>query len=126
MLDILAHSVNKNPFLVRLGRRMMAVFLIEVGTSEFFVTVNRGRISAIDEGPLRMRGWSFAIRAPEEVWRTFWQACPPPGYHDIFAMSRFGHCRLEGDLSVLLSNLRYIKEVLAIPRCKADKDGGNA
>ena len=102
---------------------MMATFLIEVGTHEFYVTVARGRISAIDTGVLRMRGWSFAIRAPEEAWRTFWQACPPPGYHDIFAMSRFGHCCLEGDLGVLLSNLRYVKEVLAIPRRKAETGG---
>ena len=125
MFDTLAHSVNNDTFLVRLGCRMTATFLVQVGTREFFVTVDRGRISAIDEGQFRMRGWSFAVRATEEVWRTFWLACPPPGYHDIFAMSRFGHCRLEGDLSVLLSNLRYVKEVLAIPRRKADTGGGD-
>ena len=41
---------------------------------------------------------------------------PRPGYHDLFALTRFGHARIEGDLHPLMANLRYIKEVLESPR----------
>ena len=46
----------------------------------------------------------------------FWATVPAPGYHDLFAMAKFGHARIEGDLRPLLANLRYIKEVLEAPR----------
>jgi hypothetical protein len=41
---------------------------------------------------------------------------PRPGYHDLFALTRFGRARIEGDLQPLMANLRYIKEVLEVPR----------
>ena len=57
---------------------------------------------------------------PEEpmgqYFRRFWQPVPVPGYHDILAMTRFGHAKIEGDLQPLLANLRYVKDVLAAPR----------
>jgi hypothetical protein len=41
---------------------------------------------------------------------------PRAGYHDLFALTRFGHARIEGDLQPLMANLRYVKDVLAAPR----------
>ena len=132
MIEHLASQVNGNPALVRRGCHVSIEFMIEIGDRAHHVVVDRGRIARIDDGPFIMRAWSFAIRAPEAVWRKFWQPHPPPGFQDIFAMNRFGHCRIEGDLGVLLSNLRYVKDVLAAPRRKSGDelarigDGGNA
>jgi hypothetical protein len=116
MLENLASTVNANPALVRRGASMSASFLIEIGARDFHVSVEGGRITDVEEGPFIMRGWSFAIRAPEAVWEKFWAPYPEPGFQDIFAMNRFGHCTVEGDMNVLLSNLRYVKDVLATPR----------
>lgn len=126
MLETLADQVNSNPALVRRGRAMSAGFLIEIGARGFHVRVDRGRITDVEEGPFIMRGWSFAIRAPEAVWAKFWEPYPDPGFQDIFAMNRFGHCVVEGDVDVLLANLRYVKDVLAMPRRKpnAAPNGG--
>ena len=41
---------------------------------------------------------------------------PEVGFSDIFAMARFDHMRIEGDVGPLLQHLRFIKEVLALPR----------
>jgi hypothetical protein len=123
MLEALASRVNGNPALVRRGRSMTASFLIEIGDRGFHVAVDRGRIAGIDEGPFIMRGWSFAIRAPETAWEKFREPFPDPGFHDIFAMNRFGHCVVEGDVTVLLSHLRYVKDVLATLR-RAPNSGG--
>jgi hypothetical protein len=116
MIEQLAFKVNANLALVRRGRRLSTEFLIEIGERAFHVTVDQGRIAGVEEGPFIMRAWSFAIRAPEAVWEEFWQPHPAPGFQDIFAMNRFGHCRVEGDINILLSHLRYVKDVLATPR----------
>ena len=63
-----------------------------------------------------MRPWRFAIRASEDAWARFWAPMPAPGYHDIFAMTKNGEARIDGDLQPLMANLRYIKDVIAAPR----------
>ena len=115
-LGQLADLVNGNPALVRLGRRMTAEFVIGVDEDSWHIAVKEGLLAPPLRGPFRMRSWCFAIRAPAPVWTEFWKRHPRPGYQDIFAMTRFGHAGLEGDLRPLLANLRYVKEVLAAPR----------
>jgi len=125
MFETLANQVNSDASLVRLGRGLTGAFMIQVGETEHHIAIEAGRVTAVEQGPFRMRGWSFAIRAPREVWEVFWQTHPPAGFHDIFAMSRFGHCTVEGDVDVLLSHLRYVKSILALPRAApADGSGG--
>jgi hypothetical protein len=108
--------VNGDESLVRRGRDCNTTFLVEAGESSWLVTVRGGRIERVERGPFRMRPWSFAVRAPVEAWRSFWQPVPAPGFHDLFAMTKAGHARIEGDLTPLMQNLRYIKELLAAPR----------
>src|SRR5204862_2117450 len=57
-----------------------------------------------------------AVRASREAWERFWQPVPAPGYHDLFAMTRIGAARLEGDLQPFMTHLRYFQDVLASPR----------
>ena len=80
------------------------------------VSVVEGRIASVTRGPAAARPWRFAIRANAEAWREFWLPVPRPGYHDLFALTRFGRARIEGDLLPLMANLRYVKEVLESPR----------
>ena len=116
LLDGLAEKANANETIRRLGRFCTTEFVIEIGDVPHHVVVDAGRIRDILTGPFKMRAWSFAIRAPEASWIEFWKAEPRPGYQDIFAMAACGHARIEGDLRPLKHNLRFIKEVLAVPR----------
>ena len=115
MFDCLPDAVSKRPHLQHLGRYMNAQFLLEVGETPYHVTVEGGTVRSVDVGPFKMRSWEFAIKAPAEVWETFWSDAPPPGYQDLFAMTRYGHARLEGNTAPLLHSLRYVKELLALP-----------
>jgi hypothetical protein len=119
VFETLPTLVNGNESLVRRGRYCSTTFLVDVGETTWLVTVHEGRIERVERGPFLMRAWAFAIRAPMAAWRRFWEPVPAPGYHDLFAMAKAGHARIEGDLRPLMQNLRFIKDVLAAPRGKA-------
>ena len=85
----------------------------------WLVTVHEGRVTALERGPFLLREWTFAVRASEDAWRRFWEPVPAAGYHDLFALTKGGHARVEGDLRPLMANLRYVKDVLTKPRRSA-------
>ena len=116
MLERLAELVNGDEALVRRGRYLSTTFLVETGDTAWLVTVIEGRVARLERGPFLMRQWTFAVRAPADAWRRFWATVPAPGYHDLFAMAKAGHARIEGDLLPLMANLRYVKGVLEAPR----------
>jgi hypothetical protein len=105
--------------LIDQGRFVSVSFLLEVGSDSFMVTVERGRVVAIAAGPFVMPQWTFALRASAEEWNRFWQASPPPGANDLFAMLRRKQLRIEGDLHPFMSNLLYFKALMAAPRMGA-------
>ena len=121
MIERLFELVNADEALVRRGRHFTCDFLVEVGAEAYHVSVERGRIVSVDKGPALMRAWRFAVRAPEEAWREFWQPVPRAGFHDLFALTRFGRARIEGDLQPLMANLRWVKEALEKPRLLAGR-----
>jgi hypothetical protein len=116
MIERLGDLVNSDAALVRRGRFLTTDFLVEVGDEPFHISIQAGRIASVIRGPALLRPWRFAIRASAEAWREFWQPVPRPGYHDLFALTRFGRARIEGDLLPLMANLRYVKDVLESPR----------
>ena len=108
--------VNQDTALIRRGRWLSNVFLVEAGTTQFLVHVAKGRLLKVEHGPFVMPSWSFAVRASESVWQRFWQPLPAPGDNDIFALRKTGEMSVEGNLQPLMANLIYIKQVLAMPR----------
>jgi pimeloyl-ACP methyl ester carboxylesterase len=116
MFERLPELVNANAGLVRRGRTLTVTFLVQSGDTQSLVRVVEGRIERVERGPFLMRDWRFAIRASEEAWRKFWERIPEAGFHDLLAMAKAGHAVIEGDLLVLMQNLRFIQEVLAINR----------
>ena len=88
----------------------------------YWVSVRNGHITEVVSGPVLMRPSRFSIRASHDAWLAFWEPLPRPGFHDIFAMCKAGHAKVEGDLKPLMANLRYIKDVLAAPRGAEEHD----
>jgi hypothetical protein len=115
-VERLPQLVNGDPWLVHRGRFVSVDFLIELSEVSFLVTIEHGHIVALDRGALLMRPWRFAIRGGEEGWRRFWQPIPPPGYHDILALTKLAEFRIEGELHPFMANLLYFKAVLEAPR----------
>jgi hypothetical protein len=116
VLERLPEWVNTDAALVRRGRYFSATFLVEVGETSWLVSVHAGRVERVERGPFLMREWAFAIRGSADAWRRYWEPVPAPGFHDLFALTKGGHARVEGDLQPLMANLRYVKDVLTLPR----------
>ncbi len=102
--------------LVRRGAHLDVRLQVGIGDVPFDVTVARGHVVALERGPLMMRPWRFAVWGTPEAWRRHWEPVPEPGWHDLFALTKRGAARIEGDLQPLLANLQYVKDLLALPR----------
>jgi len=121
MLDHLAHLVNADAGLVRRGRFVDTTFLIAIDDADTLVRVQEGRIISVTPGPFITPDYSFALRASRSVWEKFWQAKPPLGFTDIFALVKQKLMRVEGNIHPFMSNLLYFKDVIAMPRGEAKR-----
>ena len=41
---------------------------------------------------------------------------PAPGFHDLFGLVKIGRGRIDGDILLLVKNLRFFKEFMALGR----------
>lgn len=117
----LAATFEKLPTLMdedlhRRGAWFSACFRVGIGPIPFDLEILRGRLTKLERGPFLMRSCQFSISATEEAWLRFWKPIPEPGWHDIFALTKRGVARIEGDLQPLMANLQYVKDLLALPR----------
>ena len=116
MIERLQEVVNGDAAIVRWGRELNDTFMLEVGDTQYLVTVRAGRVEKVEKGPFVMRTWRFAIRAKRECWDEFLRSPPKPGWHDLFALLRRGDVKFEGDQRVLMAYLLYLKLALAALR----------
>jgi hypothetical protein len=112
LLNALKEQVNADAALTRRGRFLTTTFLIEIGSTQWLVSIVEGRITSVMQGPFVMPAWSFALRAPQEEWQKFWNANPPPGSNDLMALIKRRVLKVEGDVGIFMANLRYFKESL--------------
>jgi len=113
MIETLQQRVNADQGLVRRGRYLTTIFLLEVGRTSWLVSIFEGRIVSVTSGPFVMPSSSFALSASEADWLTFWSRRPPPGSSDLRALIKRRALKAEGNLQVFMSHLRYFKEALA-------------
>jgi hypothetical protein len=113
MIEALKARVNDDAALVRRGRYLTTTFLLEVGQTQWLISIFEGWIASVTHGPFVMPSSSFALRASEEEWTKFWSLRPPPGSNDLMALIKRRVLQAEGDLQIFMANLRYFKEALA-------------
>lgn len=119
MIEDLKKRVNADEMLVKRGRFLSTVFLLEVGTTAWLIAIAEGKIVSVTRGPFVMPSWSFALRASEEEWTKFWSASPQPGSHDLMALIKRRTLKAEGNLQIFMAYLRYFKEALVKLRAGA-------
>jgi hypothetical protein len=108
--------MNADAGLVRRGHWVSLTFLLGVGPQDYLVTIERGRIVAVQARRLASMTGRFTIRAAPSVWEEFWRPVPRRSYHDLLSMLAAGLATIDGDLLPLIQNLQYFKDVLAAPR----------
>jgi len=109
-------GVKSDQHLVWRGRNLSADCLVQIGAVPFLLRIEEGSIRECRKGLPLMCSWVFALRGSAQAWAAFWQDPPPPGWHDIFALSKRGEMALEGNLQPLMANLQYFKDLVALPR----------
>ena len=122
MLDTIANLVNADANLVRRGRFVDTTFLIAIDDAYTLIRIQEGRVVKVTPGPFITPDYSFALRAPRDVWEKFWQPLPPLGFTDIFALVKQELMQVEGDLHPFMANLLYFKDVIAAPRQTKQKE----
>ena len=116
MFERLKERANADPNVARVGRTCSTEFVLSADGTPWHVIVENGVVKDVLKGPFKMRGASFRIEATSEAWQAYMTAAPPPGLHDIFAMSATGNARIEGDMAVLHEHLWFFKTLLVTLR----------
>ncbi|HRD75855.1 MAG TPA: hypothetical protein PK264_07950 [Hyphomicrobiaceae bacterium] len=102
--------------IARRGRHATLDVAIGVGSETLIARIVGGDVKDVLRGPFLLRPWTIAIRAEPEVWQAFLSDPPPPGSHDILALSKRGALRIEGNLQPFMASLQVVKDILALPR----------
>jgi hypothetical protein len=115
--DSFTQATNQDPEIQAHGRYFTCSYLLDMTDHTFVVQLSRGRVVdiAVDPGPLDVP-YQFAIRASADTWRNFGVPTPAPMYHGIWAASFQRDMRLEGDVLVLMQNLRCITRQIELLR----------
>ena len=108
--------LEERPHTIRLGRLFSETVLLKVDDDEHYVVFDRGRIAEVLPGPSKKIPYRFALVTDGAALDKFWQSRPEPGFHDIFGLVKIGRAQILGDILMLVKNLRFIKDVLTLPR----------
>ncbi len=108
---------DEDPEIQAHGRYYSCAYLLDMEEHQYLVNMQAGKVAEIlvDPGPLDQR-YQFLIRASAETWRNFAQDPPPPMYHGFWAGTFRGDMSLEGDLLVLMQNLRCFTRQIELLR----------
>jgi hypothetical protein len=110
-------ATNTDPEIRAHGKYFTCSYLLDMGEHSVAVRMVSGQVASIteDPGPLDVP-YQFAIRASAETWRNFGVPTPKPMYHGIWAASFQRDMKLEGDLLVLMQNLRCLTRQIELLR----------
>jgi hypothetical protein len=99
------------------GKHYSCAFVLDMEEHSYLIKMHEGKVEEIleDPGPLDER-YQFTLRASAETWRNFGKEVPPPMYHGIWSASFQRDMSLEGDLLVLMQNLRCFTRQIELLR----------
>ena len=119
-LNRMRDDLERTPHLHRIGALFSETVLIKVDGQEFYLIFEKGHITRIVEGPSKKTPYRFGFVTDAAALNEFWTAVPAAGFHDIFAMVKIGRAEIIGDMLLLIKNLRFFKEVIALPRASKE------
>ena len=96
------------------GRYFNCSYVLDMEEHKYQIVMHRGTVEEIliDPGPLDLR-YQFLIRASANTWREFGKREPRAMCHGIWAAT---FRELEGDLLVLMQNLRCLTRQMELLR----------
>jgi hypothetical protein len=106
-------ATEADPELRAHGRHYTCVFQLDMESHRILVRMRRARVDALAVDPPALEAdYQFGLRASAETWRRMAVPLPEPMYHGIFAANAKRDLRFEGDLLVMMQNLRcFVRHV---------------
>ena len=89
-----------------MARYFTCTYLWDMGTAKVIVRMIDGKVHEINVDPGPMDAYDFALRASPQTWREFARPVPDPMYHGIWSASFRRDLKIEGNVLVLMQNLR--------------------
>lgn len=89
-----------------MARYFTCSYLWDMGTAKIIVEMVDGKVYRINTDPQPLDAYDFALRASPATWREFARPVPAPMYHGIWAASFRRDLKIEGNILVMMQNLR--------------------
>jgi hypothetical protein len=77
-----------------------------MGTQKVIVEMVDGKVYRVNTDPQPLDAYDFALRASPATWREFAKPIPDPMYHGIWSASFRRDLKIEGNILVMMQNLR--------------------
>lgn len=97
---------DRDPTIGAMARYFTCRYLWDMGTAKVIVDVRDGRVHSINTEPQPLDAYDFALRASPATWREFAKPVPEPMYHGIWSASFRRDLKIEGNILVMMQNLR--------------------
>lgn len=88
------------------GKYYSCSFLLDMADRKVIVDMHGGKVEQVNLDVQPLDHYQFSLRAPADTWRKMAVETPEPMYHGIWAASFRKGLTMEGDLLVLMQNLR--------------------
>jgi hypothetical protein len=89
-----------------MGKYYTCTFMYDMTDRKVIIEMHDGKVKNINTNPQPLDAYDFALRASAQTWREFGQPMPKPMFHGIWSASFREDLKLEGNLLVLMQNLR--------------------
>lgn len=106
--DEFRKSSDNDATIRAMAKHFTCTYMLDMDETKVIVDMRDGVVHDIGVAPAPLDSHQFAIRASAGTWRKFGMAVLPPMCHGIWAASFREDMKLEGDLLVLMQNLRNI------------------
>lgn len=115
--DEFTRVCNQDDELQTHGRYFDCSYLLDMEERKYQIVMHRGAVEEVltDPGPLDLR-YQFLVRASANTWREFGKREPRAMCHGIWAATFREDMELEGDLLVLMQNLRCFTRQMELLR----------
>lgn len=97
---------DSDPTIAAMAKYYTCTYMWDMGERKVIVEMHDGKVKNINTDPQPLDPYDFALRASAQTWREFGQPVPRPHFHGIWAASFRQDLKLEGNLLVLMQNLR--------------------
>ncbi len=108
--------LNDDPEFALCARYWTGAVRLRVGEHGWMLRITDGRVTGFDSAEAELAPGDIEVSAPEEAWRTFLQAIPPPFYHDLVAASLHHEFGIGGDMETFFAYYPAIRRLFDVLR----------